>query len=104
MDRSGGAEASRDEVLAILKAHYPELAALGATSLALFGSFARDEAGPDGDVDLLVEFGSPPSFDRYMDAKFLLEDLLGREVDLVPREGLKPRLRPTVAREEIHVV
>lgn len=94
---------TRDEVLSILRAHRAELAALGVSSLALFGSFARDEARPDSDVDLLVEFDGPLTFSRYMDAKFYLEDLLGRKVDLVPREGLKPRLRPIVEREEIRV-
>lgn len=94
---------TRDEVLIILRTHYSELAALGVTSIALFGSFARDEAGPDSDVDLIVEFDGPPSFAAYMDVRFLLEDLLGRDVDLVPRHGLKPRLRPIVEREQIRV-
>jgi uncharacterized protein len=94
---------NRDELLAILRAHCPDISALGVTKLALFGSFARDEASPDSDVDLVVEFDAPPTFSGYMDAKFFLEDLLGRQVDLVPREGLKPRLRPIVEREEIRV-
>ncbi len=42
---------TRDEVLAILRAHRAELAAFGVKSLALFGSFARDEDRPDSDVD-----------------------------------------------------
>ncbi len=94
---------TRDKVVAILRTHRAELAAFGVKSLALFGSFARDEARPDSDVDLVVEFDGPPTFRRSMDAKFYLEDVLGREVDLVPREGLKPRLRPVVEREEIRV-
>lgn len=102
-DGKGGRDVRRDEILAILRAHYPEMAALGVTSLALFGSFAREEAALGSDVDLIVEFATPPTFARYMDVKFLLEDLLGSGVDLVPRDGLKPRLRPIVKREEIRV-
>ena len=96
---------TRDEVLAILRAHLAELAALGVTSLALFGSFARDEARPDSVVDLVVEFDPDAhvSLFRLLDVKEYLEKLLGREVDLVTRDGLKPRLRPVVAREEIRV-
>jgi predicted nucleotidyltransferase len=45
--------------------------------LALFGSTARDEASVESDVDLLVDL-EPPTFDRYMDVKFLLEDRLGQ--------------------------
>jgi len=92
-----------DQVLAILRAHFPELQALGVRTLALFGSTARGEAGPDSDIDLLVEFEPPLGFDRYMDAKFRLEALLGRPVDLVTSAGLKAELRPTVERECLRV-
>ncbi len=92
-----------DEVLATLRAHRPELHGLGVRSLALFGSVARGEEGPDSDVDLLVEFEPPLGFDRYMDAKFRLEALLGRPVDLVTTRGLKPELRATVEREALRV-
>jgi predicted nucleotidyltransferase len=54
-------------------------------------------------VDVLVDFGSPPSFDRYMDVKFFLEELLGRRVDLVTETALRERLRPHVEREAVPV-
>lgn len=92
-----------DQVLAILRAHLPELQALGVRTLALFGSTARGEAGPDSDVDLLVDFEPPLGFDRYMDAKFRLEALLDRPVDLVTTAGLKAELRPTIERECLRV-
>lgn len=92
-----------DEVLATLRAHFPELRAMGIRGIALFGSMARREAGPDSDVDLLVDFEVPLKFDAYMDAKFRLEALLRRPVDLVTATGLKPELRPTIERECIRV-
>ena len=49
----------RDDALAILGAHHEEIAAFGVSALSLFGSVARDEAGPQSDADLLVEFGHP---------------------------------------------
>lgn len=93
----------RDEILATLKRHRDELARHGARSLRLFGSFARDEAGPESDVDLLVDFENPPTFAQYMELRFLLEDLLGANVDLVTEAGLRARVRPAVERDAILV-
>jgi uncharacterized protein len=64
---------------------------------------ARDEARADSDVDLLVELEAPVTFDRYMDVKFYLEDLLAKPVDLVTALSLKPQLRAIVEREAIRV-
>jgi len=72
-------------------------------SLALFGSVARDEAGPESDLDLLLEFEGPATFDLFMGLKLFLEDLLGCRVDLVMQKALKPRMRPMVEREAVRV-
>jgi predicted nucleotidyltransferase len=90
----------RKAVLDLLAANAHELHALGARWLGLFGSFARDEARGDSDVDLLVDLDQH-TFDRYMDLKLRLEDLLGRRVDLVLRNSLKPRIRDAILREAI---
>jgi predicted nucleotidyltransferase len=94
---------TRDEILRLLREHREDLTRLGVESLVLFGSTARDEAGAESDVDLLVDFASPPDFDGYMNLKFYLEDLLGRRVDLVMKGALKPWARPAVEREAIYV-
>lgn len=60
----------RDNVLVVLRQHRATLRTLGVRSLALFGSVARDEATPASDVDVLVEFEPPITFDRYMDVNF----------------------------------
>ena len=64
----------------------------GVRRLVLFGSMARDEARPDSDIDVLVEFDGPATFDGYMDVKFLLEDVLGQSIDLVTPKALRPAL------------
>jgi predicted nucleotidyltransferase len=51
--------------------------------------------------DFIVEFDAK-SFDAYMDLKALLERLLGRRVDLVLRDALKPRLQQSVLNEALH--
>ncbi len=89
----------RDDVIRQLKANLGRLSEFKIKSLALFGSVARDEARPDSDVDILVEFESPATFDRYMELKLFLEDLLGRRVDLVTRKGVRPELVPYVEQE-----
>lgn len=93
----------RDEALAVLAAHRQELERLGVRSLALFGSVARDEAGPDSDVDLLVEFEGPATFAGYMDLKDLLEAVLARPVDLTTGQALKPALKRRIEGELLRV-
>jgi len=51
----------------------------------------------------LVEFAAGPTFDSFMDLKFFLEDQLGRKVDLVTPDSLKPRMRPVVERQAVDV-
>lgn len=94
----------REEVLQTLHQHYHKLVEnYGITSLALFGSVARDEATDTSDVDVLVDFGAPPTFDQYMGLKIFLEDLLQCQVDLVTRRALKERIRPYVEKEAVRV-
>jgi uncharacterized protein len=94
----------RDEALQILREHAAELRrTFGIGTLALFGSVARDEAGPESDIDVLVEFTEPETFASYMDLKLRLEELFGRRIDLVTVGGLRERVRPYVERELIRV-
>ena len=95
---------TRDDVLRVLREHGDEFREVHAvTRLALFGSMARNEATEDSDIDLLVDFRSPPGFDGYMALKFRLEDLLRCRVDLVMRTALKPHAQPVVEEEAIRV-
>jgi predicted nucleotidyltransferase len=54
-------------------------------------------------VDILVEFESKAIFDRYMDPKFLLEDLLGSRVDLVTWKALRPSMRSSIEEQAVRV-
>jgi len=88
-------------VLSRIAAHRDELTRLGIRSLALFGSVARGEDRSGSDIDLLVEFSRPTSLFELFDVRRRLEEILGRRVDLVPRDGLKPRIRDAILREAI---
>jgi len=95
---------SRADVLAILSNHYAEIVQrFGVRSLALFGSVARDEAGPESDVDVLVEFEGPPQFLVHMGLMAYLEDLLGRRVDVLTRGGLKPRVLRSIEADLVRI-
>jgi predicted nucleotidyltransferase len=88
----------------MLVAHSRELRQRGVGALAVFGSFARSEQRSDSDIDLLVDFApGMKSFERFIDLAFYLEELLGRRVDLVTREGLSPHVGPHILRELHHV-
>ncbi len=94
----------REEVLKILSQHRRDIEQRhNVHFIALFGSVARDQASPDSDIDLLVEFATRPGFDGYMRLKEHLESLLGRRVDLVMTGALKPSVRPELVREAIRV-
>ena len=94
----------RDDAIAALSKLLPTLRRdFGVRRIALFGSTARGLARAESDLDLLVEFADGPTFDSFLGLKFFLEDNLGRKVDLVTPDALKPRMRAAVEREAVDV-
>ena len=95
---------NRAEVLNLLRTHKPTLREqFGVTKLALFGSFARDQANEKSDIDILVHFDRPATSKTYFGVQFYIEDLLERQVDLVTDKALRKELRPYVEREALSV-
>lgn len=74
---------NRDELSKLIAEHQKELDAFGVKSLSVFGSVARGEAGPESDVDLLVEFKRPIGLFEFIDLQEFLEKELQHPVDLV---------------------
>ncbi len=97
---------TRDEVVAALKREEAAIRGIGATSLFLFGSAARDELGPDSDIDVFIEYDrdNPPDLFQICGLSRHLAGVLEREVDLGTRGGLHPRLRAEIERESIRVI
>jgi len=93
----------RKKVLEILNQYQSELQEMGVKSLALFGSVARDEATPESDVDILVEFNRPMGLFGLIELQNRLEELLGCEVDLGTLDSLKYRIRENVLKECYYV-
>lgn len=92
---------TRAQLLARLIEIKPELDKLGIASLRVFGSYARDEARPDSDVDLLVEFKETPGLFEFIGVKHRLEDLLGLKVDLATDGALHRAMRDNILREAV---
>lgn len=95
---------TKREVLSLLHERRAEIQRrFGIEHLALFGSFARDEMHEGSDVDVLITFKGPATFDGYMDLKFYLETLFKTQVDLVVEDDVKPRMRPMIEKDLIRV-
>jgi predicted nucleotidyltransferase len=84
----------REEILQIAAGH-------GARSVRVFGSLARGDARPDSDVDLLVKLDPGRSLLDIIAIKQDLEDLLGRNVDVVTEAAVSPYIRDQVLREAV---
>ena len=82
----------RSEILAVVARH-------GASNVRIYGSVARDEAGPDSDIDLLVDMEDGRSLMDLAGLHLDLEDLLGFQVEI--GTDVKPRLRERVHAEAI---
>jgi predicted nucleotidyltransferase len=84
----------RDEIFRIAGAH-------GAQNVRVFGSVSRGEAGTKSDVDLLVKLEPGRSLLDLIAIKQELEDLLGREVDVVTEDAVSPYIREQVLKEAV---
>jgi len=84
----------REEILALAAKH-------GALNVRIFGSVARDEAGPESDVDFLIDLG--PNRSPWFPGGLIidLENLLGCKVDVITEKGLKKRIRDRVLQEAV---
>jgi uncharacterized protein len=71
--------------------------------IGVFGSVARDEQTDESDIDLLVEFSKPVGFVTFMRLENFLSERLGKQVDLVTPDSLKPVIREDVLAEVIYV-
>lgn len=97
--------AERERVVRLLRGEAPRLRALGVTSLSLFGSMARGEAGQQSDVDLVVDVDPAAGFTLFdlIDLKDQLGALVGRPVDFAFRSKLRRRFGDEALRDTIDV-
>lgn len=90
------------EVVAVLRAALPELQGRWPIrSLALFGSRVRNDARPESDLDVLVEFAGPVSLSAFLALEERLAVITGLPVDLVSSAALKPYMGERVRAEAV---
>src|SRR5262249_50395904 len=94
-----------EHVLETLRSHENDLRSLGVSHAAVFGSVARGEAGPESDVDVLVDLDEsrPIGVFEYSRIKLYLGDLLSGSADVVNRRTIKPLLRDSILRDAVNV-
>ncbi len=97
-------KSTRQDILASLKKLKGEVAKeYSVKTMGVFGSVARDEQTGQSDIDLLVEFSKPVGFVTFMRLENFLSERLGKQVDLVTPDSLKPVIRQDVLSEVIYV-
>ena len=91
----------KDQIIEIIQANQELLQKFFVRSVAVFGSVVRGDAGPDSDVDILVEFepGAEIGLFEFVQLKNTLSDLLGTGVDLVTPDALHPALKDRILSE-----
>jgi predicted nucleotidyltransferase len=78
---------------------------MGATSLYLFGSAARDKARPDSDLDLFIDYDPARRFSLLdlVGIKQFLEEQMSAEIDVTTRDSLHPMLKDDIERSAVRV-
>ncbi|HVP86412.1 MAG TPA: nucleotidyltransferase family protein [Rhizomicrobium sp.] len=92
----------RTEALEKLRSLKPFLDSYHVRAIAVFGSVARDQAGPKSDIDVMVEFSEYPDLLQFVRMERLLSEKLGLKVDLVTKTGLHPRLKDRILGEAVY--
>jgi len=92
------------DIPAIKEKCVPELKKAGVLRSALFGSFARGEAGPESDVDILIEFPEDKTLFDLIELEGKLKSALGRKVDVITYRSLHHLLRDRILQEQIQIL
>lgn len=82
----------------------PILQRYGVKRVGLFGSYVRDEMREDSDIDILVEIEKDISLLDFVGLKLEIEEMLGRKVDLVEYNTIKPLLRERILKEQVVIL
>ncbi|MDP2210017.1 MAG: nucleotidyltransferase family protein [Bacteroidota bacterium] len=91
---------NKSNIFHILLLNKEKILNYGARRLGLFGSFVRGEQKESSDIDFLVEFiPGKKTYDNFINLVYFLEELFGKEVELVTPESLSPYLKPYIERE-----
>ena len=82
----------------------PILIKAGVKRCSIFGSYVRGENRKNSDIDLLVDFPQGKGFFDFVDLQLELEDKLGKKVDLIEYNAIKPRLKQYILNEQMVIL
>lgn len=96
---------TKENILAILKSHKPELSKYGISNVGLFGSYLRNEQSAKSDIDLLIDFDSEKeTFDNFMAVYDLFESLFENEkIEIVTKNGLSKYIGLQILNDVLYV-
>jgi predicted nucleotidyltransferase len=87
----------KDSILALLSANKPILASYGVNRIGLFGSYVRNQATAQSDIDLLVDIKKEKkTFSNFLSLSHFLEKLFDKKVELVTTQSLSPYIGPHI--------
>lgn len=94
----------KEQILQKLQENRAALAPFHVRSLAVFGSVVRGEAGPESDIDILVEFepGARVGLFTFARLQRFLQEMLGRKVDLATSNALHHAMKKEILEEAVH--
>jgi uncharacterized protein len=93
-----------EKLKAVLASHKTELKEkYKVREIGIFGSYVRNEQHTKSDVDVLVTFTETIDLFQFIELENRLSDLLGVKVDLVMKDGIKPRLKERILSEAVYV-
>ncbi|MEI6587249.1 MAG: nucleotidyltransferase family protein [Bacteroidales bacterium] len=96
---------TKENILAILRAHKPDFSKYGVSNIGLFGSYLRNEQSAKSDIDLLIDFEpEKESFDNYMAVYDMFESLFKNEkIEIVTKNGLSKYIGPKILKDVMYV-
>ena len=93
-----------DEITRLIQSQMPFLKEnFSVSEIGIFGSYVHEDNDNDSDVDILVEFSEPIGLFDFIRLEDHLSGILGLNVDLVPKGGIKPQLKETILNEVVYV-
>ena len=96
---------NKQELINLILTNKDSIKNYGVTKMGLFGSFVRDEAKPDSDVDLLVEMPAERKTSKnFLGLIYYLEEITGRAVTVATPQGLSPYIGPHILKELENVI
>jgi len=96
---------NKENIIATLKIHKPELSKLGVQNIGLFGSYLRNEHSEKSDIDLLIDFEpGRENFDNFMAVYDIFETIFeNQKVEIVTKNGLSKYIGPKILKDVMYV-